>query len=49
LRYDIRYTEHGFDRLLADASELQSSIYAQSDPALTRFIKELFVPGSTVG
>lgn len=47
--YDIRYTEHGFDRLLADASELQSSIYAQSDPALTRFIKELLVPGSTVG
>ena len=47
--YDIRYTEHGFDRLLADASELQSSIYAQSDPALTRFIKELLAPGSTVG
>lgn len=47
--YDILYTERGYDRLLADASELQSSIYAQSDPMLTRFIKELLVPGSTVG
>lgn len=45
--FDIRYTETGSARLLADASELQGSIYLQSEPQLARFAKELFVPNST--
>lgn len=45
--FDIHYNEGNLWRLLADASELQGSIYAQSEPHLTRFAKELLVPGST--
>lgn len=33
--------------VLHEASELQGADYEQSDPALTRFVKELLVPGST--
>ena len=33
--------------VLHEASELQGADYMQSDPALTRFVKELLVPGST--
>ena len=45
--FDIRYTETGSARLLADASELQGSIYLQSEPQLACFAKELCVPNST--
>ena len=33
--------------VLHEASELQGADFIQTDPALTRFIKELLVPGST--
>ncbi len=33
--------------LLAAESELQSDVYVQTEPQLTRFAKELLVPGST--
>ena len=33
--------------VLHEASELQGADYIQTDPALTRFVKELLVPGST--
>lgn len=33
--------------VLHEATELQGADYMQSDPALTRFVKELLVPGST--
>ena len=33
--------------VLHKASELQGADFVQSDPALTRFVKELLVPGST--
>lgn len=33
--------------VLHEATELQDEDYTQSDPALTRFVKELLVPGST--
>ena len=35
--------------VLHDASEMQGVIFEQSDPALTEFVKELLVPGSTLG
>ena len=45
--FDICYTDTGSARLLADHSELQGDIYAQSEPQLTRYAKEMLVPGST--
>lgn len=33
--------------VLHEATELQGADYIQTDPALTRFVKELLVPGST--
>ena len=33
--------------VLHEATELQGEDYIQTDPALTRFVKELLVPGST--
>ena len=34
--------------VLHDTSEMQGEIFEQSDPALTEFVKELLVPGSTL-
>ena len=45
--YEIGYTERGSDRLLHDASELQGSVFRQTEPHLTQFAKELLVPNST--
>lgn len=45
--FDLLYTDTGSARLLGDHSELQADIYAQSEPRLTQFAKELLVPGST--
>lgn len=45
--FDIGYTDRGSATLLHTASELQGSIFEQTEPQLTRFAKELLVPGST--
>ena len=45
--YEIGYTERGSDRLLHDASELQGSVFRQTEPHLTQFAEELLVPNST--
>ena len=45
--FEIGYTEDGTATLLHDASELQSAIFQQTEPQLTRFAKELLVPNST--
>ena len=45
--FDIGYTDRGSATLLHTASELQGSIFEQDEPRLTRFAKELLVPGST--
>lgn len=45
--FDIGYTERGSATLMRDAAELQGRIFEQTEPQLTRFAKELRVPGST--
>lgn len=45
--FDIGYTERGSATLMRDATELQGRIFEQTEPQLTRYAKELRVPGST--
>ena len=45
--FDIGYTDRGSATLLHDAADMQGNIFEQAEPRLTRFAKELLVPGST--
>ena len=45
--FDIGYTDRGSATLLHDAADMQGDIFKQTEPKLTRFAKELLVPGST--
>lgn len=45
--FDIGYTDRGSATLLHDTADMQGNIFKQTEPELTRFAKELLVPGST--
>lgn len=45
--FEIGYTERGYDNLLSDPQDWQGKIFAQTEPELTRFAKEVLVPEST--
>lgn len=45
--FEIGYTERGYDNLLSDPQDWQGQIFEQTEPELTRFAKEMLVPGST--
>lgn len=45
--FKISYGERGTGNVLINRSDLQGSIFWETEPQLTRFAKELLVPGST--